>query len=305
VTERAPQHRRTTGRPPGGDVRASDVSRDRLGAQLSTEVAATRAAWTDALLRSDAALRAGDADRARRALDDQRLLLTQLQRRLDRAVSSALVEREAEQLLRHEGLEAVGGPAAHGVVGDDGPTAGHDEPRARRADRLPRALTGAAAAMVIGVVALIVGTAPPPTPEIAAMTDTAPVVDAEPADVGPAWATVDPAPAPADELRHLAPVDPVPSEPAAEDAPGPADAPPEPAPEAEAEAPADDDARERAEEGIAAPETAPEPQADDEADGDEAPEEEADEETLTEHLPSLDRPISERLGQRIEGLLEP
>jgi hypothetical protein len=303
VTERAPQHRRTTGRPPrGGDVHASDVSRDRLGAQLSTEVAATRAAWTDALLRSDAALREGDADRARRALDDQRVLLAQLQHRLDRAVSSALVEREAEQLLRDGGLQAVGGPTApptHVASGDD-------EPRVRRADRLPRALTGAAAAMVIGVVAMIVGTAPPPTPEITAMADTAPVVDAEPADVGPAWTTVESAPAPADELRNLAPVAPVPSEPA--DDPSPADAPAEPSPETGVEAPGDDDAPERSQDGLAAPESAPEPRADDEADGDEAPEEreeDADEETLTERLPALDRPISERLGQRIEGLLEP
>jgi hypothetical protein len=199
----------------GGHRRASDVARDRLGADLSSEMAATRAAWTDALLRSDAALRHGRPEEARRALDDQRLLLVQLQRRLDRAVSSALVEREAEYALQGggRGLAALtrtpdgAGPpdaAPSGSVAAVEAAPDADERRGLR--RLPRALSGATAAAVVGVVALLLGSAPPPTPEIAAMDEPASVEEAAPPELLDLEITDDAhglSSPPADELRGL------------------------------------------------------------------------------------------------------
>jgi hypothetical protein len=314
----------------GGDRRASDVARARLGADLSSEMAATRAAWADALLRSDAALRHGRPEEARRALDDQRLLLVQLQRRLDRAVSSALVEREAEHALQggEQGLEAL---AAGPRPGDREASVASGEPvpgeagafeAAAYADRrgglrrIPRALSGAAAAAIVGVVAMLLGSAPPPTPEIAAMDQVVPA-DERPTEALELRITAEPdlSPPPADELRSLSSWTPAP---AAEPDPEPA----EPAPQAELReapaAPEGDDAttgdaddgseragaREAAERGDGA--------GDDERDaretterGDEADEADGESEELVARLPRIDRPLSPRLDEHLGGLLEP
>lgn len=91
-------------RPRGEDAvgpapRPSARSRERLAAQLAVELGATRAAWQDASHRSHERLRAGDDAGALAALEDQQRLLRLLEQRLDRAVTAAAVEREAEQAL--------------------------------------------------------------------------------------------------------------------------------------------------------------------------------------------------------------
>jgi hypothetical protein len=320
--ERAPDPDRADGR-----GRASDVARDRLGAEVSSEVAATRAAWTDALLRSDAALRHGRPEEARRALDDQRLLLVQLQRRLDRAVSSALVEREAEAVLR-SGVPGTGSPATARPGSPSGPSAdaapsgapaGPEAPDAPdRARRVPRALTGTVAAAVVGVVALLFASAPPPTPEIAAMGDESAADDAAPdgIDIRIAERGTGTVPPPADELRVLTtweppvadapapdpddPGEPTP-DPAVPPTPGETPEPPERARddaggEADRERTRPDDDADAAEEGGSARaedqrlKEAEEPDGADEGD-----------ESLVERLPRVDQSIADRLEQYLDG----
>jgi hypothetical protein len=321
----------------GGDRRASDVARDRLGADLSSEMAATRAAWTDALLRSDAALRHGRPEEARRALDDQRLLLVQLQRRLDRAVSSALVEREAEYALQDggPGLAALvrtpdgadpqdeATPGAPGAV-EIAPGGAADD--RRRLRRLPRALSGATAAAVVGVVALLLGSAPPPTPEITAMDERSPVEEVPPevlaleiddeasglssppadelrglAALAPRWQREDVEPEPRPEqVEEVA--EPVPAE-EADDVPDEvADTSASDGQDARDEEPRrrDPDATSRDDEETPDEGEAVDPDEDEDEDGD------GDAEGLTERLrdplPRVDQSIAERLEKHIEGL---
>jgi hypothetical protein len=313
----------------GGDRRASDVARDRLGADLSSEMAATRAAWTDALLRSDAALRSGRPEEARRALDDQRLLLVQLQRRLDRAVSSALVEREAEYVLQDgqrgltslawtpEGTEPLAETPPGSSAAVEAAAHGGGEHR-RRLRGLPRALSGATAAAVVGMVALLLGSAPPPTPEITAMDERPPVEEGPPAhlDVEIADEATGFSPPPADELRDLAASGPRWEREEVEPRPEPR---PEPVGDPDDIEPAEEDARpEEHVDGTdredAVPENpAPRDRGELQRDEGDAPDREADEddedrdedgltERLRDPLPRIDQSLSERLEKHIEGL---
>jgi hypothetical protein len=297
VTERSPRSERVRYRAPAtGRGPVSDVARDRLSASLSSEVAATRAAWTDALLRSDAALRSGRSDEARRALDDQRLLLAQLERRLDRAVASALVEREAERVVGS-------------TMATDPATAGSYEPPAPAPDgpRWPRALTGAAAAVVVGVAALVLGSTPPPTPEIAAMTEdaTGVEVDAVPDEVLVASSDPDVVVAPADELRHLSAPGPTSSAPAAQPEPAP------PTDESAEQAPEETPEETRGEAAAAvSPPAEREHGAEDRSSGEIADDDAADEDdgghdSLIERLPGVDRSVSDELGPRLDDLRNP
>lgn len=326
MTERSERQARTDRAPETGPGPVSDVARGRLGAELSSEVAATRAAWADATLRSDAALRHGRPEEARAALDDQRRLLTQLQQRLDRAVISALVEREAEQVVSSAAATAM---AAEGEP-DDGSGAGEDlslapvEMTDGAGAGRPRLLTGLVSAVAVGVVALAITAAPPPTPEVTAIADP-PVIDPEPEPDPLTEAGGEPttSPPPADELRGLDPAapsrdvgDPDAGPDAGSDA-EPEPAPPEPADEASEGDAGATDAEESGssdgavdEEGDATPRSEREGDdrdeaADDDATDDDATEEAEDVDDLRERLPSLDGETSSDLEDHLRGLLEP
>lgn len=138
------------------DGRPSTESRARLAAELHEQLAASRMAWDAALLRSDAALAAGDQAAADAALEDHRALLGVIEERLGAVVAAALVAREAEDVVRSaaevepvDEAPAVPRPApgtapSQAVDGSDRPVA---EPVAGR--RAVSSLLGAATAVAL------------------------------------------------------------------------------------------------------------------------------------------------------------
>jgi hypothetical protein len=191
----------TTDRATPDDGRPSDEARARLTAELSEHLAASRVAWDAALLRSDAALDAGDDAGAQAALDDHRVLLGSLEERLGAIVADAIAAREAEAGVG-DGVD-VGRPAAASPApapvpptpaaspparpGRHGPATGGVTPLRRGAS----ALLGAAAA-----VALLAGLLSVELPLDGAVTASG--VAGEPTDVG-----AEPASAPVAEFGRV------------------------------------------------------------------------------------------------------
>lgn len=174
----------SAGSDPGEGVRPSPRARERFAADLRSDVEATRAAWYDASLRGRERLLAGDDHGAMEALEDQRRLLRLLEDRLERAVASAVVEREAEGVLAGSEASVLTEPAAAGgevtpprLVGAEesvaaGPGA---HPLAEQPGGRLRALVAAGAAAAVAALAVglgaLVGPVTPPSPEVAGPVD--------------------------------------------------------------------------------------------------------------------------------------
>jgi hypothetical protein len=138
------------------DGRPSAEARARLAAELHEQLASSRLAWDAALLRSDAAIAAGDQAEARAALDDHRLLLGVLQERLGEVVAAASVAREAEHVVRAsaaahpaERREVAGDPVRAAVHGSGDADPGHEHPSGQGARRGTSALLSATAALLL------------------------------------------------------------------------------------------------------------------------------------------------------------
>lgn len=138
---------------PAAAGRPSRRASERLETQFAAELGLTRAAWDDALQRSDERLRQGDAAAAVASLEDQRRLLVLLEDRLHAVVSSAAVEREAERI--------VASVPAPGEV----PQAPERRPRVQV---LAGAGAAVAATLVAIAMAVTLGLGTSPVPEIAA-----------------------------------------------------------------------------------------------------------------------------------------
>ena len=176
---------------PAEVVRPSPRARERFAAELRGEVEATRAAWYDATLRGRERLLAGDDHGAMEAIEDQRRLLQLLERRLERVVASAAVEREAEAVLAGSDALMTTGPRAQAdavtpprPVGVEGP--GAEDPSGGSGGRL-RALVAAGAAAAVTAVTVglgaLVGPVATPAPEVAGPVDgTADEASADDAD---------------------------------------------------------------------------------------------------------------------------
>jgi hypothetical protein len=182
-------HRRRNGRTrragdPAPAGRPSKRASERLETQFATELGLTRAAWDDALLRSEERLRRGDAAGVVASLDDQRRMLELLEGRLRAVVSSAAVEREAERVVA----------AAPSRVGTEPVTTAPTRPSetltapdvgARPRSRV-QALVGAGAAVAVTLVAIALGVTlglgTPPAPEVASPVDDGSTAGPTPAD---------------------------------------------------------------------------------------------------------------------------
>ncbi len=133
------------------DGRPSPAARE-LATALHEQLAASRLAWEAALLRSDAALAAGDEAAAREALDDHQMLLAALEDQVGRAVARAIATREAAARVTpaaQPGPDTEPRPAVAAV--------GARTPGAWRRTTAP--LVGAAAALLIATAVVV---APPP-----------------------------------------------------------------------------------------------------------------------------------------------
>lgn len=138
----------TDPRTPDGGPPSAEACAD-VAAALQDELAGTRLAWEAALLRSDAALAAGDPTEIDAALDEQRAVLADLERRVRRSLAAAIPSGST--------------PAARGAVPTEtspqAATTPPDDAHARRG-RTP-ALTGAFAGLAL--VAGLWGTTAAPT----------------------------------------------------------------------------------------------------------------------------------------------
>lgn len=160
----------------------SSRAAERLESRFAAELGLTRAAWDDALRRSDERWRQNDAAGLVESLEDQRRLLQLLEDRLHTVVSAAAVEREAERIVGAVSAastapqtpvpdaEVSRAEVAAGGAAGAGPT---ERPRSR-----VRALAGAGAAMAVTMIAVALGATlglgAPPVPEVAApVQDTA------------------------------------------------------------------------------------------------------------------------------------
>lgn len=169
---------RPAGRADDPDVagRPSPRATERLETQFAAELGLTRAAWDDALRRSDERWRRDDAAGAVEALEDQRRLLQLLEDRLRSVVSSAAVEREAERVVA-AGRDASSSDVSAAEVSRPAAAGTEDAPEAEAPASRVAALAGAGAAVALTVVALALGVAlgigTPPVPEVAAPADDA------------------------------------------------------------------------------------------------------------------------------------
>lgn len=155
---------------PAHGPRPSARARARLAAHLGGELDLTRAAWDDAMLRSDERLGQRDEQGALEALEDQRRLLRLLEDRLGRVVASAAVERDAEAVLDDAETTVPTAPgAAGGHVAPAGATGA--PPVADGAGGRVRALVAAGAATTVTAIAVglsaLVGPLSSPSPEVA------------------------------------------------------------------------------------------------------------------------------------------
>jgi hypothetical protein len=171
---------------PAEGIRPSPRARERFATDLRLEVEGTQAAWYDATLRGRERLLAGDDHGAMEAIEDQRRLLRLLERRLERVVASAAVEREAEGVLADSGSSAVPDPSAQGDAVTPPLPVGADEHRDGSGGRL-RALVAAGAAAAVTALAVglgaLVGPVATPAPEVAGPVEgTAESLDAHGAD---------------------------------------------------------------------------------------------------------------------------
>jgi hypothetical protein len=171
---------------PAEGIRPSPRARERFATDLRLEVEATRAAWYDATLRGRERLLAGDDHGAMEAIEDQRRLLQLLERRLERVVASAAVEREAEGVLAGSESSVATDPSAQGDAVTPPLPVGADEPRDGSGGRL-RALVAAGAAAAVAALAVglgaLVGPVATPAPEVAGPVEgTAEGLDAHGAD---------------------------------------------------------------------------------------------------------------------------
>ena len=176
----------SAGSDPAEGIRPSPRARERFAADLRSEVEATRAAWYDATLRGRERLLAGDDHGAMEAIEDQRRLLQLLERRLERVVASAAVEREAEGVLAGSEASVLTDPSPQGDVVTPPLPVGAEEPRDGSGGRL-RALVAAGAAAAVAALAVglgaLVGPVATPAPEVAGPVDgTAEQIDAQGAD---------------------------------------------------------------------------------------------------------------------------
>jgi hypothetical protein len=124
-------------RTPDGDP-PSDGSRPRFAAELHDQLASSRLAWEAALLRSDAALASGDPAEIEAALEEQRTVLAELERRVLGSVAA---------------IAATDGSAP--VAGTPHPVPSSEEdatpvaPRCARHERRAPALSGAFAGLAL------------------------------------------------------------------------------------------------------------------------------------------------------------
>lgn len=159
--------------------RPSPRARERLEERFAAELGLTRAAWDDALRRSDERWSKDDAAGVVESLEGQRRLLQLLEHRLCEVVSSAAVEREAERVVGTVAGDAAPSDAAggahalraSGTTATDGASAapaGVPDPARSRHQALAGAGAAVAATMVAIAVAVTLGVGSPPVPEVAA-----------------------------------------------------------------------------------------------------------------------------------------
>lgn len=156
---------------PTPGMRPSERASERLAADMRAEIGMTRAAWDDAMLRSDERLHHDDEAGALASLEDQRRLLQLLEHRLQRTVAAAAAERDAEEVLAGVDEAAVDAPTQPASASPGAPfpvESGSSRGRLR-------ALVAAGAATAVTAVAVglaaLAGPVVAPAPQIAGGPD--------------------------------------------------------------------------------------------------------------------------------------
>jgi hypothetical protein len=134
-------------------ARPSDVAAGRLREQLRREVADLRIRLEEVALRSEVHERIGNLDAVEAAFEEQELMLSQFERRVQHRIVDAIVEREAESIL-DQAVLALGDQGA-----DVGAFAWQDERSPGGAGRFVRTVAAAAAAALAAMFMATSGTA--------------------------------------------------------------------------------------------------------------------------------------------------